>query len=314
VASCAVAGLALYVYAKRSDLMRPIDLLGIAAIIAFVLLPHRFRAWTAVALACAELFAFNAGFNALVDAKYFCPPLPIVNALRAYAPREPFRVAGLNWTLLPNASAQYGLEDVRGSDPMALAAYDRFLQRFTIAESGSWVRRIVDANRTELDFLNVHFLLAEPDALPGGRWRLIYQGADGTLWENPAAHPRFFATGAEIRNLRSGAPGEFVLTVRASSPALVESSEPLAPGRRVYVRGRLVPLRHIDGTFIGFDVPAGESQVRVVYRPMSFNGSCVVALMTVIAMVSWPKSNTAAGPAAGQPASRRRYFRWRDGS
>jgi hypothetical protein len=282
--------LALYVYVNRSNLMRPIDLLGICAIIGFLLIPRRFRAWGAVALACMEFFAFNAGFNALVDAKYFRPPLPIVNALRAHAPREPFRVAGLNWTFLPNASAQYGLEDVRGSDPMAFADYDRFLQRFTIAEAGSWVRRIVDANRPELDFLNVRFLLAEPDALPGGRWRLIYQGVDGTLWENPAVLPRFFARAADVRNVRSTAPGEFAMTVVSPRPTLVESSEPLGPGRRVYVRGRLVPLRHIENAFIGFEVPAGVSEVRVVYRPITFYASCVISLLAIISMAVIPRS------------------------
>lgn len=283
-----VTFLAIYVYAHRSDLMRPADLLGIAAIIIFLLLPQRLRAWGAVALVGIELFAFNAGFNALVDGKYFRPPLPIVDTLRAHAPHEPFRVAGLNWTFLPNASAQYRLEDVRGSDPMAFADYDRFLQRFTLAESGSWVRRIVDPNRPELSFLNVRFLLAEPDASPGGLWRLIYRGNDGTLWENPAALPRFFASAAEVRNLRNPAPGEFRMTVVSPLPELVESSEPLAPGRRVYVRGQRVPLRHIDNAFIGFEVPAGESDIRVVYRPISFYASCVLALLTAIGLTILP--------------------------
>jgi hypothetical protein len=271
--------------------MRPIDLLGVAVIVLFLFLPKRFRAWGAVALACVELFIFNAGFNALVDAKYFRPPLPIVDSLRAHAPREPFRVAGLNWTFLPNASAQYGLEDVRGSDPMAFADYDRFLQRFTVAETGSWVRRIVDANRPELEFLNVRFLLGEPDANPGGRWQRIYRGPDGTLWENPAVLPRFFARDAEVRNLRNNAPGEFTMTIGASHPALIESSEPLGPGRRVYIDGHRVPLRHIDNAFLGFDVPAGQSEVRVVYRPMTFYASCVIALLAIIGMAMIPRSD-----------------------
>ena len=291
VASFVVVLTALYVYSVRSNLMRPIDLLGIAAIGIFLLLPKRFRAWGAVVLACLELFAFNAGFNALVDAKYFRPPLPIVDAIRVDAPHEPFRVAGLNWTFLPNASAQYGLEDVRGSDPMAFADYDRFLQRFTIAESGSWVRRIIDANRPELDFLNVRFLIAEPDGMPGGRWRLIYRGSDGTLWENPAALPRFFARAASVRNLRNTAPAEFTMTVVSPAPTLVESSEPLGPGRRVYVNGRRVSLHHIDDAFIGFDVPAGTSDVRVVYRPVSFYVSCVIALLAIIGMAVAKPSN-----------------------
>jgi hypothetical protein len=288
LSALSVTVFAIYVYARKSDLMRPADLLGIAAIVIFLLLPQRLRVWGAVALVGIELFAFNAGFNALVDGKYSRPPLPIVDALREHAPHEPFRVAGLNWTFLPNASAQYGLEDVRGSDPMAFADYDRFLQRFTVAESGSWVRRIVDPNRPEISFLNVRFLLAEPGASPGGLWRLIYRGNDGTLWENPAALPRFFASGAEVRNLRNPAPGEFTMTVASPLPALVGSSEPLGPGRRVYVRGQRVPLRHIDNAFIGFDVPAGESDIRVVYRPTSFYASCVLALLTAIGLAITP--------------------------
>jgi hypothetical protein len=279
--------LALYVYVKRAHLMRPTDLLGVAAILVFLALPPRFRAWGAAALVFAELFALNSGFNALVDAKYFRPALPIVDAMRAHAPREPFRVAGLGWVLLPNSSAQYGLEDVRGSDPMALASYDRVLRRFTSPELG-WLPLIADANRPELNFLNVRFLFAEPDALPGGVWRRLYRGADGSLWENAAALPRFFARGAEVLKLRSDAPGELSMTVVAPSRVLIESSEVLAPGRRVYVAGRRVPLHHIEGTFIGFEVPAGVSEVRVLYRPMSFYGSCAIALLTALAMWFWP--------------------------
>ena len=301
-ASAPVIFLAIYVYLKRSNLMRPVDLLGIAVILVFILLPQRFRAWGAVVLVSAELVVFNSGFNALVDQRYFRPPLPIVDALRAHAPREPFRVAGLSWSLLPNAAAQYGLEDIRGSDPMAFASYDRYLRRFTAPELG-WIPLIADANRPELDFLNVRFLFGEPDAAPGGVWRLIYRGVDGTLWENPATLPRFFARGAEIRNLHSGAPAEFTMTVVASSPTLVESSEVLAPGRRVYVGDRRVPLRHLDDTFIGFDVPAGISEIRVVYRPMSFYLSMVISMFTVLVLRFWPVRRVAAGPAAVQPSS-----------
>jgi hypothetical protein len=294
IASAPIVLLAMYVYAKRSDLMRPVDLIGVAAILVFIFLPQRLRSWAAVVLVFAELAAFNSGFNALVDAKYFRPPLPIVDALRARAPREPFRVAGLAWVLLPNSSAQYGLEDVRGSDPMAFASYDSYLRRITAPELG-WLPLIKDANRPELNFMNVRFLFGEPDSSPGGAWRLLYRGADGTLWENPAVLQRFFARGAEVRDLRSGASGEFTMTIVAPSPTLVESSEVLAPGRRVYIGGQRVPLRHIGGTFIGFEVPAGTSDVRVVYRPMSFYGSCVIALMAVITLWLLPVTSPTGG-------------------
>ncbi len=299
IAAMVVTALALYVYGQRAHLMRPIDLAGIAAIGIFLVLPSRARPWGAAGLACLELLLFNSSFNALVDARYFRPDLPIVDALRARAPQEPFRVAGLNWMFSPNSSAQYGLEDVRGSDPMAFAGYDRFLQRFTIAEPGSWIRRILDPNRPELAFLNVRFLLAEPDAVPGGAWRLVYRGADGTLWENPRASPRFFSRHANVQTVQETAPGEFTMRVVSSMHALVESSEPLGPGRRVYVRGHRVPLRHIEGAFIGFEVPAGASDVRVVYRPMSFYASCVVAMLALIGLSIF---RAASLPSAANPA------------
>jgi hypothetical protein len=145
--------LALYVYAAKRSLLHPIDLLGVGTVAGLFLVPRRFAA----ILVAAELFALNAGFNALVKREYFRPRLPIVGALRACAPQEPFRVAGLDWMLLPNASAQYELEDIRGSDPMAFESYDAYLQRFTVQEPGTWVRRVIDPERPELDFLNCDF-------------------------------------------------------------------------------------------------------------------------------------------------------------
>ena len=135
----------------------------------------------------------------------------------------------------------------------------------------------------------VPVLLAEPGEEPGGIWRLIYRGREGTLWENAAARPRFFAGDASVANLRNPAPGEFTMNVIAAHPTLIESSEPLGPGRVVYVRGRRVKLHHIENTFIGFDVPAGESDVRVVYRPISFYASCAAALLAAIVLSTLPK-------------------------
>src|SRR5204863_342522 len=111
----------------------------LVAIALFLLLP---RKWAAATVA-AELFVLNLPFNALVNTKYFSPPLPIVAAIRAHAPPEPFRVVGHDWVLLPNASTQYGLQDIRGSDPTAYASFDGYLQRFTMQEEGTWVRRVV---------------------------------------------------------------------------------------------------------------------------------------------------------------------------
>jgi hypothetical protein len=267
--------LALIAFRAHPSLMRPADLAGVVALAAFFVLPRS----SAALLVGVELFALNAGFNALVEAKYFRPRLPVIEALRAHAPREPFRVVGLDWNLIPNASAQYGLEDIRGSDPMAFASYDGFLQRFTVEEPGTWVRRVVDPGRAELDFLNVRFLLADPGVEPGGRWRAIYRGPDGGLFENTAVRSRFWPG---VEELRETGPGEFSMRVSAPAGGTVYSSEVAAPGRRVFVNGRRAELA---GVFISFQVPAGQSVVRIEYRPMSYRISVAVALFAALAMV-----------------------------
>ena len=272
-----LALLAMYAYRAHPALMRPVDLAGAAAVVAFLLMPR----WSAAALVGIELFALNAGFNALVPQKYFRPPLPIVEALRSHAPAEPFRVAGLDWTFLPNASAQYGLEDIRGSDPMAFVSYDSYLQRFTVQEAGTWVRRVVDPQAAELDFLNVRYLMTDPSVAPGGRWKELYRGPDGGLYENPAARPRFFSETAEVRDIRQVRPGEFTMRVKAPAAATVSSSEVAAPGRRVIVNGKRA---EVSSAFISFQVPAGESLIRVEYRPVSYWASVVIAAVAALAM------------------------------
>jgi hypothetical protein len=292
LASAATAG-ALYVYRKQLALLRPTDLAGAVAVVAFVIVYLMLRsrprviAGAAAALTLVELFAFNANFNRLVDAKYYRPRLPIVEALRARAPREPFRIAGFNWVLVPNAATQYGLEDIRGSDPMSLASYTRVLEPVGEIAEGTEVVRVLRPDHPLLDFLGVRFLLAEPDAEFGGKWRLVYRGKDGSLFENSQAKPRFFAEGAEVE-VRQRSTAEFRLRVRAARPATVISSEPAAPGWQVRVGGRRVPVRVVEGAFVGFEVPAGERRVTVSYRPRAFYGALPAALAGLL-LLAWPR-------------------------
>ena len=56
------------------------DFLRLRTLVAlFFVLPR----WSAALLVGAELFALNAGFNALVDGRYYRPRLPIIDALRS---------------------------------------------------------------------------------------------------------------------------------------------------------------------------------------------------------------------------------------
>jgi hypothetical protein len=296
----ALAALATYAYWKHAVLMRPMDLAGAAAVLLMIALPR--GRWVAAALTAVELFILNVPFNAPTEARYFRPRLPILAALRGRAPREPFRVLGLDWTFLPNASAQYGLEDIRGSDPMALASYTRFFRLVEVDDPANDVKRVVDADKPGVDFLNVRFVLAEPGQRLSRRWQLIYEGIDGTLFQRNDPVGRFFVPAGvlgpgEIRMLPSigdfrrevvsdvarsengparitaieeRSAGLFRLSVEAASATFIASSQPLAPGWRVEVERRRVAIHPVNGAFIGFFVPPGRSQVRVEYAPGPF--------------------------------------------
>jgi hypothetical protein len=279
-----IGALAVYVWWEKRPVVRPVDLVGAATVIAFLFVPRRL----AFVLVTIELFALNAGFNALVDGRYYRPRLPIIEALRQHAPAEPFRVVGHDWVLLPNAAAQYGLEDIRGSDPMAFRWYVEALKPVALENPEFDVLRVGDVDNELIDFLNVRFVLAEPDAAFGSKWRLIYSGADGTLFENRLARGRFSIAGGSTF-VREDSPSSFTLTVETPAPGLVESSQPMAAGWTVRVDGRRVPIEIVRGGFIGFGVGAGKHRVRVTYKPSSFYGSLLLTLVVVGALV-FPKS------------------------
>jgi hypothetical protein len=278
-ALCAVlfAGAAIYVYALRPSAQRPWDLIAPATVLLLAFLPKRLIPAGAFVLLTLDLFVLNSGFNALVDGRYYRPELPVVQALRRIAPAEPYRIAGFDWMFLPNASVQYGLEDVRGSDPMSYDAYTELLKPIVVDDRSIDFDRVVNVNHPLLDRLNVRYLMTEPGYEPGGRWRPVYRGADGSLFENPSALSRFYIKeGDGDVAVRQSAPGRFVLRVRARTPVRIASSVVAGPGWSVS-QGK-----HDDDVFIGLRLDAGEQIVQVAYRPWSFWSSVPVALIAIL--------------------------------
>lgn len=269
--AAAFGALALDVWLHHRTLMRPLDLLPLLLLLVLApLLSTRHAAAAALTATLVELFALNAGFNALVPARYYRPELPIVQELRKRAPAEPFRVVGLDWAFLPNASAQYGLEDVRGSDPMSLASYTAWLRPLTVRDPTTDLDRLVVTKDPRLDFLGVRFLLGDPGASAGPPWVEVYRGADGVLFENRQARSRFVADSANVVVTRES-PSTYRLHVVAARPVKVESSLPAAPGWCVFDRGEGGGTVELDqGAFLAFRLPAGVSELEVTYRPRSF--------------------------------------------
>jgi hypothetical protein len=273
-----------------------------------------------------ELIVFNYPFNAMTARKYYEPLLPMIEAIRRDQPQEPFRIVGADWVFLPNASAQYSLEDIRGSDPMAWGPYIEFFRLIQAPGQTLDVGRVIDVNHPAVAFLNVLYLLAEPGSDFGSQWRLLYRGPDGDLYRNERSLSRFFAPQTMIgaRSLRTiddfaktavvegVGPAErrgngrlggmwlrevnaqrFRIAVDAIGPLFVASSQPAVPGWVVKVNHEVVPVMRVNGAFLGFWVPAGHSQVSVEYRPGSFRNGVLLGVFTVAALAFVDRRNRA---------------------
>ena len=330
VATLTVLPLAIYVFVKMyGRTLTAISAIGMVCLVLFWM-GMLFRRERAAVLACVlttiELFVFMLDFNAITDRRYYVPQMPIIDALHRFAaaaPDEPFRILGLDWMFLPNAAAQYGLEDVRGTDPMEWSDYVRFFRSAEVKDQSIDLKRIVDPNKVAIDFLNVRYLLAVPEAGLGGKWQLLYKGRDGELYENNDFIARFFVphtlrrvqkedwerellaskdfqdtplvygrdlppvvvnpTEATV-TCRAHGPTDFRLRIAVPQPAFVASSQPAMRWWQVRVNGEPARTVRVNGAFLGFWVPAGVSDVSVRYRPLPYRVAACVAIVAAIGL------------------------------
>lgn len=261
---------------------------GVVALAAFLVL-FLIRPRSAAVVACvavvAELFAFNAGFNVPVPSAYYRPSMPVLEALQKLSSDEPSRIVGYDWTLLPNAASQYGFEDVRGHDPMALASYDTFLRTIAADDPSSDVRRIQNVTQPALAFLGVRFLITGPSFEAPAGWGLRYEGPDGKLFEATTWRRRFFVTrgAATIGRIVQETPRRITIDIDAREPAFIASSQVFSRGWRI-AGGR--PIVPVGNTFIGFAVAPGRQRVTLEYAPRSFTVSLTIAAAALLMAAS----------------------------
>ena len=264
---------------------------GVIALAAFLVVVA-IRPRVAPAAACIavifELFAFNHGFNVPVRRAYYRPSLPILETLQELSKGEPSRIVAHDWTFLPNSAAQYGLEDVRGHDPMAPASYAAFFKQIAVDDPASDVLRVQNVDHPLLPFLGVRFLLTDPTFTPSPQWQLRYEGPDGRLYEAAHWQRRFFGD-ATIGTITQHSPMRLTVDIDAAHETLIHSSQVFAPGWRV--EGALSTVRLHD-TFLGFRVAAGKQRITVRYLPRSFVAGCAIALLALCAaVVHWRLCN-----------------------
>lgn len=209
LAAATLLGLALAVYgrfqgahaaagglpAQRRALLFAAAVLALCAVVCLALFTAR-RRETAVlsltALAVLELFAQGMRLYRPGSLHLLYPETPLVAFLRSRPP--PFRVAGVGGALFPNSNVFAGVEDIRTHDPLERRDYVEFLEAAAGYEPGDYFKSLRRFDSAALDFLNVGYLVAprrEPD-LPR-KWREVYSGPDGAVYENREVLPRIFA-------------------------------------------------------------------------------------------------------------------------
>ncbi len=287
---------------------------SIAVLLAMTLIRVRGALVLIAALTFVELFVTMRSWNTVAAPRELFPSTPLIAAI----PRDA-RMVGLGGQLYPNTPAMFGLEDVRVHDPMAWNPYVAFLTRTVGWNAKDYYAKWNDAETRVLDYLNVRYVVSDRE-LAGPRYRQLYAGRDGWVYENTTVLPRFFAvrnvlpygdvslhtdwrytavvarlphrwasalteprdTDARVEIVRAF-DDAYRLRVHATRPTLLVSSVPYVPGWRV--RGGEAIT--VNDSFLGVIVDAGDHDIDIAYRPRSFTVSSVIAGLTLLVLGLW---------------------------
>ncbi|MCU1347678.1 MAG: hypothetical protein JWO56_708, partial [Acidobacteria bacterium] len=105
---------------------------------------------------------------------------------------------------------------------------------------------------------------------------------DSDRERNDLLAPRPAGVPETTMRIDSADPTDFRLHVSAPRYTMIASSTPFWPGWKVVANGKTLRNVEINGAFLGFVVPPGESDVRVVYRPASFRIGVVMSILTLL--------------------------------
>ncbi len=183
--------------------------MAIAAFAAIATQRFRFATMTLLlAMVVTELWAIGINWNPTLPEREMYPRTPLITALeklRDAAPPASFRIVGVGPFFFPNTSAIYGLDDIRAHDPMANGRYLgmlRLLAGYTVEDYFAMWKSV---DTRILDYLNVRYVVMPPneEMRDQERYRLVYDGKDGRIFENQDVQPRFFPIHAVLLEFRA---------------------------------------------------------------------------------------------------------------
>ncbi|HEV8610227.1 MAG TPA: YfhO family protein [Thermoanaerobaculia bacterium] len=250
----------------------------------------------------------------------FYPPLRVLDPIPRAAP---YRFTAVGFTFVPNISALYDLEDVRGYEAMTFQALTETFPLWCVPQP-IWFNRVDDPTTPFLSFLNVRWVLVPAGSTVPPGWRTLSEGDGTRLVENPRALERAFVPRFLRRETTTEAQRDAVfsitdfaergvvaadraadwapngvasvrietyraqrleLAVDARSDAVVGTSIPAWPGWKLEIDGRGAPLVAYNRAFLGFAVPQGRYHVVLRYLPDGFVRGAAISGVTVLACV-----------------------------
>jgi hypothetical protein len=164
------------------------QLLAPLALLAFLPLAAR-RPLAVTLLVFADLLLTTWRYNPPAAPEDVMPMTPAIAAMQRDAP--PYRIVAQGWSLLPDTPGYYGLEDVKTTSPFSTPEYLRLFSGWFAANG---FEQIVGATHYPFcDYLNVRYIYVPPGDAPLRDDVIeIYRGADGAVFRNDRALPRYF--------------------------------------------------------------------------------------------------------------------------
>jgi hypothetical protein len=308
--------------------------LVIVAILLFARTPLRIALPAILILILVQRIVADGSIYPSLPQHDFYPKIPLIRAIPIDS-KEPFRVAGEHFVLIPDTAAIYQLEDPRGYEAMTFARLADTYPVWSIAQAVSF-NAIGDLQPPFLSFLNIKYAIVPLPVNVTEGWRELMKDRSAKLFENTRVLPRAFVP-RHIRYERSGGPivkamtaakdfsdvawievpelqpheianGPGTLTLHKdgfglsidalmSGDGWVVASQSAWKGWRAYVDGHRVQTRFANHAFVGVFVPKGRHTVKLQYLPESFTRGRNISFTTLGALMI----------AALFPSARRRF-------
>ncbi|HEX8557448.1 MAG TPA: YfhO family protein [Pyrinomonadaceae bacterium] len=120
----------------------------------------------------------------------------------------------------------------------------------------------------------------------GSRWEPLRTALVETGEESSSAPPSAAPPGAGAEVTRYE-PNRVDVKTKSGAPSVLVLAENYYPGWRAYLDGERVGMLRVNYGLRGVRVPAGEHEVRFLYRPASALAGLVVSLLAAAALLLW---------------------------